>query len=492
MSPPLPIVGVGRAGVGAARRRSSAADAGASCSTDGKPGRRRHPPGRCLGVTVSAASPGTLTATRSGSRPESSRRLRHPGDPRRPGARPGHRRGRRADPPDLDVRAGRRRRAARRLRVQPQRQPDPHRARGVRSPRSRSGTRGLGVRVRAGRRGHAAAHGLPSPATTSSSRATPTAARSGSIARVLGRWGIECTPPTSPTSTRCGPRCGRRHRRDLVRDADQPAARHRRHRRARRASPHDAGALLVVDNTFASPYLQQPLALGADVVVHSTTKYLGGHSDVVGGALVVARRRARRAARASTRTRWARCPARSTAGWCCAGIKTLGVRMDRHCDNAARGRRRCSPATRPSREVLYPGLPDAPGPRRRGRADARLRRHGRRSGCAAARRGARRSASATAALHARRVARRRRVADRAPGADDARVASPARRSRCPPTWCACRSASRRRRPARRPGAGPRLRSPVASGAGSQLSSGRGGWWWWGSAGPDRPRRGATP
>ena len=52
---------------------------------------------------------------------------------------------------------------------------------------------------------------------------------------------------------------------------------------------HGAGARLVVDNTFASPYLQQPLALGADVVVHSTTKYLGGHSDVVGGALVVGR-----------------------------------------------------------------------------------------------------------------------------------------------------------------------------------------------------------
>src|SRR6185437_15713093 len=51
---------------------------------------------------------------------------------------------------------------------------------------------------------------------------------------------------------------------------------------------HSAGARLVVDNTFASPYLQQPLALGADVVVHSTTKYLGGHSDVVGGALITA------------------------------------------------------------------------------------------------------------------------------------------------------------------------------------------------------------
>src|ERR1700729_3916080 len=53
------------------------------------------------------------------------------------------------------------------------------------------------------------------------------------------------------------------------------------------AIAHDAGALLVVDNTFASPYLQQPLPLGADIVVHSTTKYIGGHSDVVGGALVI-------------------------------------------------------------------------------------------------------------------------------------------------------------------------------------------------------------
>ena len=80
------------------------------------------------------------------------------------------------------------------------------------------------------------------------------------------------------------------------------------------AVAHDRGALLVVDNTFASPYLQQPLALGADVVVHSTTKYLGGHSDVVGGALVVARRRARRASWRSTRTRWARSTGRSTPG----------------------------------------------------------------------------------------------------------------------------------------------------------------------------------
>ena len=85
------------------------------------------------------------------------------------------------------------------------------------------------------------------------------------------------------------------------------------------AVAHDAGALLVVDNTFASPYLQQPLVLGADVVVHSTTKYCGGHSDVVGGALVVTRPRAGREGRRSTRTPSAPSPARSTRGWCCAG-----------------------------------------------------------------------------------------------------------------------------------------------------------------------------
>ena len=87
---------------------------------------------------------------------------------------------------------------------------------------------------------------------------------------------------------------------------------------------HEAGAILAVDNTFASPYLQQPLALGADVVMHSTTKYCGGHSDVVGGAVVTARTVTVPASRTwptgsrSTRTRWAPWPGRSTRGWCCA------------------------------------------------------------------------------------------------------------------------------------------------------------------------------
>jgi cystathionine gamma-synthase len=118
---------------------------------------------------------------------------------------------------------------------------------------------------------------------------------------------------------------------------------------------HEAGAILVVDNTFASPYLQQPLLLGADVVVHSTTKYLGGHSDVVGGALVVTdpelgeRLTYHQNAMGSVPGPW--------DSWLVLrGIKTLGVRMDRHCSNAQAVVRMLvdNPAVR---EVLYPGLP---------------------------------------------------------------------------------------------------------------------------------------
>ena len=99
------------------------------------------------------------------------------------------------------------------------------------------------------------------------------------------------------------------------------------------AVAHDAGALLVVDNTFASPYLQQPLTLGADVVVHSTTKYCGGHSDVVGGALVV------RDADIAERVGFHQNSMGAVSGpfdsWLTLrGLKTLAVRMDRHCDNA--------------------------------------------------------------------------------------------------------------------------------------------------------------
>ena len=117
---------------------------------------------------------------------------------------------------------------------------------------------------------------------------------------------------------------------------------------------HEAGALLVVDNTFASPYLQQPLALGADVVVHSTTKYLGGHSDVIGGALVVAD------PELGDRLAYFQNAMGSVPGpWDCwlvlRGIKTLGVRMDRHCANAREIVELLTSHPRVT-EVFYPGL----------------------------------------------------------------------------------------------------------------------------------------
>src|SRR6185295_19925649 len=95
---------------------------------------------------------------------------------------------------------------------------------------------------------------------------------------------------------------------------------------------HRAGALLAVDNTFASPYLQQPLKLGADVVVHSTTKYLGGHSDVVGGAVIGARDLLQPIAFYQNAAGGV--PGPFDSYLVLRGLKTLAVRMDRHCANA--------------------------------------------------------------------------------------------------------------------------------------------------------------
>ncbi|MBO0820319.1 MAG: cystathionine gamma-synthase, partial [Nocardiopsaceae bacterium] len=121
----------------------------------------------------------------------------------------------------------------------------------------------------------------------------------------------------------------------------------------------DNGAKLVVDNTFASPYLQQPLALGADAVVHSTTKYLGGHSDVVGGAVVV-RDTGLADALAFTRNATGAVAGPFDAWLTLRGAKTLAVRMDRHCANAAAvaGMLIEHPAVS---QVHYPGLPGHPG-----------------------------------------------------------------------------------------------------------------------------------
>jgi cystathionine gamma-synthase len=178
------------------------------------------------------------------------------------------------------------------------------------------------------------------------------------ISRVLAQWGVEHTPAdlNDPDALRAAIRPTTRvvwaetPTNPLLNIADIALT---------AEVAHESGALLVVDNTFASPYLQQPLTLGADVVVHSTTKYLGGHSDVVGGALVTAD------AELGERLAYNQNAMGAVAGpfdaWLVLrGIKTLGVRMDRHQANAARIAEfllgHPDVAT-----VLYPGLPDHPG-----------------------------------------------------------------------------------------------------------------------------------
>ncbi len=122
---------------------------------------------------------------------------------------------------------------------------------------------------------------------------------------------------------------------------------------------HAAGALVVVDNTFASPYLQQPLTLGADVVVHSTTKYCGGHSDAVGGALVV--NDPELAENLVFHQNAIGGVASPFDSWLVLrGLKTLAVRMERHCDNAEQVAAFLDDDHRAA-EVLYPGLNSHPG-----------------------------------------------------------------------------------------------------------------------------------
>jgi len=122
---------------------------------------------------------------------------------------------------------------------------------------------------------------------------------------------------------------------------------------------HAAGAKLLVDSTFASPYLQQPLALGADIVLHSSTKYLGGHSDVVGGALVTNDAELD-AAFAFLQNGAGGVPGPFDAYLVMRGIKTLAVRMERHCDNAEAVVEMLTAHPAVS-EVRYPGLPGHPG-----------------------------------------------------------------------------------------------------------------------------------
>jgi cystathionine gamma-synthase len=125
------------------------------------------------------------------------------------------------------------------------------------------------------------------------------------------------------------------------------------------AASHEHGALLVVDNTFATPYLQRPLNLGADVVVHSTTKYVGGHSDVIGGFVatnnddLAVRLRFHQYAIGAV-------PGPMDCYLLLRGLKTLGVRMDRHCSNA-RAVAAFLVDHHAVDRVFYPGLIDHPG-----------------------------------------------------------------------------------------------------------------------------------
>jgi len=193
------------------------------------------------------------------------------------------------------------------------------------------------------------------------------------VARVFGPWGIEHTAVdlTDPDAVLDAIQPGRTKvvwvetpSNPLLGIADIAAL---------AVHAQSAGALLVVDNTFATPYLQQPLALGADVVVHSTTKYIGGHSDVVGGALVVgdgAQLPVGLTGPTGTTSvldavRFHQNASGAVAGpfdaWLTLrGLRTLAVRMDRHVANAA-----LVAAFLQSHEgvthVLYPGLPEHPG-----------------------------------------------------------------------------------------------------------------------------------
>jgi cystathionine gamma-synthase len=122
---------------------------------------------------------------------------------------------------------------------------------------------------------------------------------------------------------------------------------------------HQAGALLAVDNTFASPYLQQPLELGADLVVHSTTKYIAGHSDVIGGFVATSN------GELATRLRFLQnslgaVPGPFDAWLVLRGLKTLALRMRQHCENA-RAIAAFLDGHPAVEKVLYPGLPDHPG-----------------------------------------------------------------------------------------------------------------------------------
>ena len=362
------------------------------------------------------------------------RRVRDPGHPRRPASRSDHRRRRHAHLPDVHLRPGRGG-SPPGLRVQPQRQPDPD---------------GLGA-VRGRPRGGAAA--WPSPAawpaatpscaccdraTTSCYPTTPTAGPTGWSAQVHAPAGIAFDPVEQGDLDRWRRRGGRppswsgsrSPTNPLLSIADIAAV---------SAFAHRRGALVAVDNTFATPYLQRPLELGADIVIHSTTKYLGGHSDVVGGVVVVDDD-VLAARLAFLQNAAGGVPGPFDCFLTLRGIKTLAVRMDRHSLNAAAVADLLVSHPKVA-QVVLPRPSRSPRPRRRRQADGRLRGHGflhrRRRGTGRPRRG-----PAHQGVHPGRVPRCGRVAHRAPPPHDPRLGGRARRSPSIRPCCGCPSAWR--------------------------------------------------
>jgi cystathionine gamma-synthase len=178
------------------------------------------------------------------------------------------------------------------------------------------------------------------------------------LTRVLGPWGLTCTPVDLTDLDAVASAITDRTRFVWFETPTNPWLRIV-DIRAVSALAHAAGATVVVDNTFASPALQRPLELGADVVVHSVTKYLGGHSDLIGGAIVTSDDTLTDRLTFLT-TAVGAVPGPMDCYLALRGLKTLGLRMRRHSENAAvvASFLRDHPMVN---QVDYPGLPDHAG-----------------------------------------------------------------------------------------------------------------------------------
>ena len=214
---------------------------------------------------------------------------------------------------------------------------------------------------------------------------------------------------------------------------------------------HAAGAMVVVDNTFATPYLQRPLELGADVVLHSTTKYLGGHSDVIGGFVATNDPTVAERLYFLQKSLGA-VPSPFDSWLVLRGIKTLAVRMRQHCENARQIAAFLDEHADVER-VLLPGPRVTPRPRGRAPSDARLRRDDLVPRALGG--GRRRAGRPHGDLEARGEPRRRGEPDRAPGTDDPRLHRRRAHRRAAQPGATLRRDRVRRRSDRRPRGGAR-------------------------------------